>query len=172
MQPQFPWKQPSDGGGCASQHAHNDYSVPSTLLTSADFAGRQGEGNGWTLKLCHTLCSGEDHQSFQKASYKILHKRLLKKLGSHGTRRKVLSMIRNGPRRRNGKKGKISLFRQAERETGATHAVEYHHWGSCRKRWTVRGGLGCEQGYIAYQAPYMAALGKGYINHLKDLWCI
>lgn len=70
------------------------------------------------------------------------------------------------------KKGKISDFRQAERETGATHAVQYHHWGSCRKRWTVRGGLGCEQGYIAYQAPYMAALGKGYINHLKDLQCI
>lgn len=109
MQPQFPWKAPSDGGGCASQHAHNGRSVPSALLTSADFAGRQGAGNVWTLKWCHTLRSG-DHQSFQKVSYKIPHKRVLKKLSSDGTRRKVLSWIRNGPRDRNRRKRKNDWF--------------------------------------------------------------
>lgn len=50
MQPQFPWKVPSDGEGYASQHAFNGCSVLSTLLTLTDFVGRQGKGMIITLK--------------------------------------------------------------------------------------------------------------------------
>lgn len=44
VQPQFPWKAPSDGGGYASQRACNGCSVSSTLLTLTDFVKEKGKG--------------------------------------------------------------------------------------------------------------------------------